>query len=60
MNDPETSRTIIGFRTAMILYTVLTVVSFVVLRGTALVLALLIVFALAVKSYVYHLRSRID
>ncbi len=58
--SPEQPRSLIGFRTAMILYGVLVVASFAKLKGTALALALIIVLALAAKSYVHHLRSRIE
>ena len=50
----------IGIRTALILYAALIAVSFLVLKGASLVIALLIVVALAVKSYVHHLRSRLE
>lgn len=50
----------INLRTALILYALLVIVSLVTLRGTALALALIIVIALAVKSYVHHLRGRFE
>ncbi|HZQ53997.1 MAG TPA: hypothetical protein VFB14_17475 [Bryobacteraceae bacterium] len=59
MNDPDTPRSAIGPRTAIVLYVLLTIWAFVALKGTALFIALLIVAALAVKSYVHYLRSRL-
>ncbi len=50
----------IGIRTALILYALLVIASLVTLKGTPLALALIIVIALAVKSYVHHLRSRLE
>jgi hypothetical protein len=44
----------------MILYAVLIAFSAATLKGAALVIAVLIVVAHAVKSYVHHLRSRIE
>ncbi len=44
----------------MILYGLLVVASVATLRGTALIIALIIVFGLAVKSYLHHLRSRVQ
>lgn len=60
MNTPEQSRPMIGFRTAMILFALLIAAAFFTLKGTALLIALLIVLALAVKAYVHHLRSHIE
>jgi hypothetical protein len=50
----------IGIRTAIALYAVLVVASVWTLKGTPLALALIIVFGLAVKTYVHHLRSRVE
>jgi hypothetical protein len=50
----------IGIRTALVLYGLLVVASILTLKGIALALALIIVLGLAVKSYVHHLRSRLD
>ena len=60
MSVPEESRSVISLRTAMILFATVVVVCFVALKGTALLIGLLIVFALAVKAYLYHLRRRIQ
>jgi hypothetical protein len=60
MNPPEPSRSLIGLRTAMILYAILVIASFATLKGIALAIALIVVFALAVKSYVHYLRGRIE
>ncbi len=59
-SKPATGRILIGIRTAMILYAALIGISFALLKGTALWLALLIVGALAAKSIVHYLRGRID
>ncbi len=50
----------IGIRTALILYALLVIASLVTLKGAPLALALIIVIALAVKSYVHYLRSRLE
>ncbi|HEY6990280.1 MAG TPA: hypothetical protein VH369_17935 [Bryobacteraceae bacterium] len=47
-------------RTALILYALLIIAAFATLKGAALAVALLIVAALAVKSYLHHLRGRIE
>jgi hypothetical protein len=59
MTNPEQHRGMIGFRTAMLLFAVLAVAAIVTLKGAALILALLIVGALAIKAYTHHLRDRI-
>jgi hypothetical protein len=59
MNDPDTPRTVIGPKTAIVLYVLLAVWAFVALKGTALIIALVIVAGLAAKSYVHYLRSRL-
>jgi hypothetical protein len=60
MNPPEPSRTVIGIRTAMLLYALLIVGAFATLKGTALYIALVIVLGIAAKTYLHHLRSRIE
>jgi hypothetical protein len=60
MSPPEQSRTIIGIRTAMVLYALLLVAAFAVLKGTALYIALIIVLGIAAKTYVHHLRGRLE
>ncbi len=60
MTPGEPSRSVIGLRTALILYALLIVAAFLTLKGTPLAIALLIVCLLALKSYVHHLRSRIE
>ena len=60
MTPDEQPRTVIGFRTALILFALLIAVSFATLKGVALLIALLIVLALAAKAFVHHLRSRIE
>ena len=50
----------IGFRTALVLYAALAVLALFLLKGTALAFALLVVFALAAKTYVHYLRTRLE
>ena len=54
MNEPP--RSLISARTAFLLYGVLVAVAFYTLKGRFLTLALIIVFALAAKTWVDHLR----
>ncbi|MGI8959045.1 MAG: hypothetical protein ACR2IV_04630 [Bryobacteraceae bacterium] len=60
MNPPEPPRTIIGIRTAMLLYALLLVAALATLKGTALYVALVIVLGIAAKTYLHHLRDRIE
>jgi len=60
MNSPEPTRSVIGLRTALILYALLIVFAVLTLKGKALILALLIVGALAVKSVLHYFRERLD
>jgi hypothetical protein len=48
----------INARTAFLLYAVLVLVALLALHGKALAFALLIVLALAAKTYVEHLRRQ--
>jgi hypothetical protein len=50
----------ISGRIALVLYAVLVVVSIATLHGKALAFALIIVLALAVKSYIDYLRRRLE
>lgn len=50
----------IGIRTALILFAVLTVASFVLLKGLALYFCLIIVGGLAAKAVVHYYRKRLD
>jgi hypothetical protein len=59
-NRPPTSRSMIGLKTALVLYAVLLIFAFATLKGTALAITLIIVVAIAVKTYLHHLRSRIQ
>jgi hypothetical protein len=59
MTPSEPSRSIIGMRTAMVLYALLLVAAFISLKGTALYIALVIVLGIAVKTYLHHLRGRL-
>lgn len=60
MSQPNEPRSVIGISTAMILFALLAVFAFTMLKGPALYIALLIVLALAAKAFVHHLRSRIE
>ncbi len=53
-------KTLVGPKTAILLYVLLVLASFLTLRGTPLYLALVIVVGLAVKSFVHYLRSRME
>ncbi len=57
---PEQPRTLIGVKTATILYTVLGAAAFATLRGKALVVALIIVLGLAAKSYLHYWKEKQD
>jgi high-affinity Fe2+/Pb2+ permease len=50
----------IGIGTALILYAVLAGIALATLKGLALAIALIIVGGLAVKSWVQHLRRRLE
>jgi Flp pilus assembly protein TadB len=50
----------IRLRTALILFAILTALSLWLLKGVILYLTLILIAALAGKSYVHHLRKRID
>ncbi len=60
MTPNEPSRSVIGLRTALILDALLLVFAFFTLKGAALAIAVLIVVLLAAKSFVHHLRSRME
>jgi hypothetical protein len=60
MNPPEPSRTIIGIRTALVLYALLLIAAFATLKGTALYIAIVIVLGIATKTYVHHLRRSLE
>lgn len=60
MTNQEPSRSVIGLRTALILYVLLIVAAVATLKGTALAVAVLIVLALAAKSYLHHVRGRME
>ena len=57
MSEPP--RTIIGARTAFILYGALLVAAYLTLKGKFLSLAVIIVVAIAAKTFVDHLRRRL-
>lgn len=60
MKPNEPPRSVIGLRTALILYALLVIAAVATLKGTALAVALVIVLALAAKSYLHHVRGRMD
>jgi len=57
---PEFGRKIISLRTGMIAYAVLAVIAFATLSGYALGVALIVILGFALKSYLYHLRQRME
>jgi hypothetical protein len=56
---PE-GQSVIGLRTALLLYAVLVAVAFLTLKGAARTLSLLIVGALVAKSIVHYYRDRME
>ncbi len=58
MSNPP--KTIIGAKTAFLLYAVLIGFAIATLKGTALAIAVIIVLALAVKSCIDYLRRRLE
>jgi hypothetical protein len=54
----EKPRTVIGWRTATVLYVLLVAFAFWTLHGRALALGLIIVGALAAKSYLHWWKER--
>lgn len=50
----------IGIRTAMLLYALLVAIAFVVLKGTALAVGLVIILGIAAKTVVHYLRRKIE
>ncbi len=60
MSQPERQKGVIGIGTAIALYVVLAAWSLATLKGIALAFALIVVGALAIKSYLHFLRSRLE
>ena len=60
MSTREPTRSVISLRTALILYALLVAFAVWRLKGTALILTLLIVGALAVKSVLHFFRERLE
>ncbi len=62
LDDPpdEKRHTLIGWRTATVLYTLMVAFAFWTLHGKALVLGLIIVGGIAAKSYLHWWRERGD
>jgi hypothetical protein len=62
MKDPEESGKsgAIGIGTAMALYAVLAVIAVLTLKREWLVVALIVVGGAAIKTYVVHVRSKIE
>lgn len=50
----------IGFRTAMILFAALAAFAVITLHGVALAFALVIVVGLAAKTWIHHIRRRME
>ena len=51
---------VIGLRTALALYAVLVMLSFLTVKGNARILTLLIVGGLAAKSLIHYFRDRME
>jgi hypothetical protein len=60
MSELEEPKSLIGIRTAILLFALLAALALATLKGPALYIALLIVAALAAKAILHHLRSRIE
>lgn len=60
MSAQEEHKSVIGIGTALILFAGLAGFAIATLKGPALVIALLIVLALAAKTFIHHLRRRIS
>lgn len=56
----EQPKTMIGGKTAFVLYAMLIAFAVKTLKGTALIIAIVIVLGLAVKSYLDYLRRRLE
>jgi hypothetical protein len=57
---PEGGDSVIGLRTALVLYTVLVVLAFLTLKGAARTVTLLIVGALIAKTVIHFYRDRME
>lgn len=60
MNGQDPQHGIIGLGVALTLFALLIVAALLTLKGMALAIALIIVLALAAKTFVHHLRRRLD
>ena len=60
MSQREAHKSVIGIRTALLLYALLAGWSIATLKGVALAFALIVIVGLAIKSYLYLLRTRMD
>ncbi len=54
------SRGLIGLRTAILIYALLAVFAALTLKGNARLIVLLVVVLLALKTYVHHIRRRLE
>jgi hypothetical protein len=54
------TESVIGLRTALLLYAVLVILAFLTLKGAARTLTLLIVGALVTKSIIHYYRDRME
>ena len=57
---PDFGNKVISLRTAMIAYAILAAIAFGTLKGYALGVALIVVFGAAAKSYLHHVRERME
>ena len=60
MNPPQEHKGVINIWTAVALYAILAAWAIAALKGLPLAVALIVVIALAVKSYLHFLRSRLE
>jgi hypothetical protein len=56
-NSQERPQTMIGVRTATLLYLLLCVAAFATMKGKALALSLIIIFGTAAKSYLHYWKN---
>jgi hypothetical protein len=59
-DGPTNGKTVISYRGAMAAYAVLAVVCLITLHGDALYIALLIISALAIKTWLVEAKKRIE
>jgi hypothetical protein len=59
-NSQDRPQTMIGVRTATLLYVLLCIATFATMKGKALALSLIIILGTAAKSYLHYWKTRRD